>query len=150
QGAQRGRPLAGVPRPHGRARHDGAGQEHARDAGRLHAPRERPSGRAGEALDPAAADVAAAALKRKRYALRFAWIAIATSAAPPKIMLMPTSRPSAQAAVAGRPARIIAASTRSMMPLTSIHSQRPDSSLRCSSAYMIDTAPSIAKNAISS
>src|SRR5262249_22643137 len=53
---------------------------------------------------------------------------IAIRAAPPKIMLMPTSRPSAQAAVLGSPAKIISASARSMMPLTSIQPHRPDSS----------------------
>ena len=35
------------------------------------------------------------------------------------------------------------------MPLPSIHPQRPESPLRCSSAYMIETAPSTSRNAIS-
>jgi hypothetical protein len=36
-----------------------------------------------------------------------------------------------------------------MMPLISIHSQRPDSSRRCSNAYMIVATPSTTKNTIS-
>ena len=54
--------------------------------------------------------------------------AMAISAEPPKIMLMPSSRPSAQAAVPGSPAKIITASTRSTMPLTSIQPHWPDNS----------------------
>ena len=51
--------------------------------------------------------------------------AIAISAAPPNTILMPTRRPSAQTAVPGSPAKMMAARMRSMMPLTSIQPQRP-------------------------
>src|SRR4029077_7329945 len=51
--------------------------------------------------------------------------AIAISAEPPKIILMPTSNPSAQAAVPGNPAKMIVARTKSMIPLASIQTQRP-------------------------
>ena len=88
-----------------------------------------------------------AALQGARPAER-AWAAIATRAMPPKIILMPTSSPSAQAAVPGNPAKIMAASRRSMMPLISIHSQRPDNSRRCSSAYMMLATPSTTKKTI--
>ena len=53
---------------------------------------------------------------------------MAISAVPPNIILMPTSSPTAQAAVLGRPAKIIMASTRSMMPLMSIQPHWPDNS----------------------
>ena len=72
--------------------------------------------------------------------------AIAISAEPPNTILMPTSSPIAQAAVPGRPARMIAAKIRSMMPLASIQPHRPDSSRLCSSANMIEATPSITKN----
>src|SRR5580693_6417125 len=75
--------------------------------------------------------------------------AIATSATPPKTILMPTSSPSAHAAVPGSPAKMMPARTRSMMPLISIHSQRPDSSRRCSKAYMRVATPSTTKKTIS-
>src|SRR5262249_7707787 len=65
-------------------------------------------------------------------------------------MLMPTSSPSAHSAVPGSPPQMIAARMRSMMPLTSIQPQRPDSSFLCSSAYMIERTPSMMKNTISS
>ena len=54
--------------------------------------------------------------------------AMAIIAVPPNTMLMPTSRPTAQAAVLGRPAKIMTASTRSMSPLINIHPHWPDSS----------------------
>src|SRR5262245_58191724 len=76
--------------------------------------------------------------------------AIAISAEPPNSMLMPTSSPSAQAAVPGSPIRIMPARMRSMMPLASIQPHRPDSSFLCSSAYMIESTPSMMKNTISS
>src|SRR4029079_2694951 len=44
--------------------------------------------------------------------------AIAISAEPPKIILMPTNNPTAQAAEPGSPANTMAARMRSMMPLT--------------------------------
>src|ERR1039457_6879827 len=53
-------------------------------------------------------------------ALLRACSAMAISAAPPNTILMPTRSPIAQAAVLGRPPKIIAPSTRSTMPLTSI------------------------------
>ena len=63
-------------------------------------------------------------------------------------MLIPTSNPSAHAAVPGNPAKMIAARMRSMMPLVSIQPHRPERSFLCSSAYMIVTTPSIVKNTI--
>jgi hypothetical protein len=73
---------------------------------------------------------------------------IAISAEPPNTMLMPTSSTIAQAAVPGRPVRMIVAKIRSMMPLASIQPHRPDSSRLCSSANMIEAMPSITKNAM--
>src|ERR1019366_5099350 len=43
----------------------------------------------------------------------------------------------------GRPARMIAAKIKSMMPLASIQPHRPESSRLCSSANMIEATPSI-------
>src|SRR5262249_2414169 len=76
--------------------------------------------------------------------------AIAIIAEPPNSMLMPTSRPSAQAAVPGSPAQMMAARMRSMMPLISIQPHFPDSSFLCSSAYIIESTPSMMKNTIRS
>src|SRR5262249_49367895 len=67
--------------------------------------------------------------------------AIAIIDVPPNSMLMPTSSPSAQAAVPGSPAQISAARMRSMMPLTSIQIHRLDRSFLCSNAYMIEATP---------
>jgi Phage integrase, N-terminal SAM-like domain len=64
-------------------------------------------------------------------------------------ILMPTSSPIAQAAVPGRPAKMIVAKIRSMMPLASIQPHRPDSSRLCLSANMIEATPSITKNTMS-
>jgi hypothetical protein len=58
-------------------------------------------------------------------ALLRACSAMAISAAPPNTILMPTRSPIAQAAVLGRPPKIIAPSTRSTMPLTSIQPHLP-------------------------
>ena len=76
--------------------------------------------------------------------------AIAISDVPPNSMLMPTSSPSAHAAVPGSPVQIKAARMRSMMPLTSIQTQRLERSFLCSNAYMIEATPSMMKNTISS
>ena len=62
-------------------------------------------------------------------------------------MLMPTSRPTAQAAAPGSPAKIITASTRSTTPLASSQPQR--GVLRWLLAYMIEAMPSTTKKAIS-
>src|SRR5215469_7996680 len=77
-----------------------------------------------------------------------AWSAMKMSAQPPKIRLMPRIRPSAQSAVPGSPMSSTTPRTISMMPLASIHPQRPESALRCSSAYMIVTTPSANRKAI--
>src|SRR5450631_4172348 len=70
---------------------------------------------------------------------------MAISAEPPNIILMPTKSPIAQAAVLGRPARIITPSTRSMTPLASIQPQRPDNSRLWSSENMIEATPMMKK-----
>src|SRR6202022_112688 len=67
----------------------------------------------------------------KRGSISRACSAIAISAEPPNTILMPTSSPSAQAAVPGRPVRMIVAKIRSMMPLASIQPHCPDSSRLC-------------------
>src|SRR5262249_46820382 len=54
QRAQRGHSIAAVPPTHGGDRHDGAGRQHAGKARRVHAPRNRASGRAGQAFGPSA------------------------------------------------------------------------------------------------
>src|ERR1019366_10355858 len=79
----------------------------------------------------------------ERGSISWACSAIAISAQPPNNILMPTSSPIAQAAVPGRPARMIAAKIKSMMPLASIQPHRPESSRLCSSANMIEATPSI-------
>ena len=56
--------------------------------------------------------------------------AIAMSAEPPMTILMPTSSPITHAAVPGKPAKMMAANTRSTIPLASIQPQRPVSSRR--------------------
>src|SRR5262245_11499409 len=76
--------------------------------------------------------------------------AMAIIAEPPNSMLMPTSNPSAQAAVPGKPPQMMAAKMRSMMPLISIQPHRPESSFLCSNAYRIESTPSMMKNAIRS
>src|SRR5262249_36193265 len=54
QAAQRRRSIAAVPPAHGSARHDGACRQHAAKPRRVHAPRNRASGCAGQALGPSA------------------------------------------------------------------------------------------------
>src|SRR5262249_29481781 len=54
QAAQRRRSIAAVPLAHGGARHDGACRQHAGKVRRVPAPRNRASGRAGQALGPSA------------------------------------------------------------------------------------------------
>src|SRR6516165_7498656 len=70
------------------------------------------------------------------------------TAHPPKIRLMPSRSPSAQSAVPGSPISSSTPSPTSTMPLASIQPQRPESALRCSSAYRMVTAPSANRNAI--
>src|SRR3984893_12739447 len=82
----------------------------------------------------------------ERGSISRACSAIAISAEPPNTILMPTSSPIAQAAVPGRPAKMIVAKIRSMMPLASIQPHRRDSSRLCSSANIIEATPSITKN----
>src|ERR1700730_10121384 len=96
-----------------------------------------------DSSQPSLAQCARAA---ERGSISRAYSAIAISAEPPNNILMPTSSPSAQAAVPGRPAKMIVAKIRSMMPLASIQPHRPDSSRLCSSANIIEATPSITKN----
>src|SRR6267154_458277 len=86
--------------------------------------------------------------KRIDHASLRACKAIAMTAVPPKTKLIPTSRPIAQAAVPGSPENMKPAKIRSTMPLNSIIPQRPDSSRRWSSANMIETIPSNARNTV--
>ena len=65
--------------------------------------------------------------------------------APPNSRLMPTNSPMAQSAEPGKPAMMIAAISKSIIPATSNQDQRSDNSRRCSSAYMIVATPSARK-----
>src|SRR6185312_12978699 len=57
-------------------------------------------------------------------------VAIEISAAPPKIMLIPSSRPIAHAAEPGSPTMMMRPRIKSMIPLASIQPQRPESCRR--------------------
>src|SRR5216684_1352919 len=86
--------------------------------------------------------------KRINHASLRACKAIAMTAEPPRTKLIPTSRPIAQDAVPGSPENMKVAKIRSTMPLNSIIPQRPDNSRRWSSANMIETIPSNARNTV--
>src|SRR5215469_11461314 len=83
------------------------------------------------------------------YAALRAASAMAIIADPPNNILIPTSKPSAQVADSGRPAKMMPARMRSTMPLASIQPQRPDNRARCSNANISVAMPSTMKNAIS-
>src|SRR5262245_6855317 len=67
---------------------------------------------------------------------------------PPTTILIPTSNPTAHTAVPGSPETTTAASTRSITPLNTIHSHRPESCRLCSKANMMVATPSMMKKAI--
>jgi hypothetical protein len=115
-------------------------QRRRRRVGRLGNP-DITCGDARGVLRAAVAHAAGAALGR-------ALSDMAISDQPPKSILMPMRRPKAHNAVPGNPANNIAANTISSAPLASIQPQEPDSLLRCWIANMIDTAPSMKRNAI--
>src|ERR1700736_1365191 len=71
--------------------------------------------------------------------------AMAMSEAPPNTMSIPTSRPSAQTSVPGKPEMMIPARIKSMTPFTRIHSHLPASSRRWAMARMIIKIPSTMK-----
>ena len=73
---------------------------------------------------------------------------MATRVEPPNTKLMPPSRPSAQTSLPGNSKITMPARTRSMTPLTSIHSNLPDNSRRWAIARKLITTPSTMKNAI--
>src|ERR1700751_285956 len=71
--------------------------------------------------------------------------AMPISVAPPNNRLMPTRRPIAHYAEPGRPAMMKKAMRMSIRHATSSQDQRPDSSRRCSSEYMMVATPSARK-----
>src|SRR6202042_2817427 len=74
---------------------------------------------------------------------------IAISDQPPKTILIPMRTPRAHSAVPGKPAKSKAAKIISINPLANIQPQPRDSRLRWVTAYIIDAAPSMKRNAIS-